>query len=458
MRFASAHYARRGSAHILAVILLAVFASLAASLASEASMSLHKANNSTRVHVTQLEAESGLAYLSLALRQIVLPPDEGQTMLDNLAEALQARLNGTANLAGQSVGYDGTTITVPMISTGEEQGFWASITLNSDGTVRLSVTGQEHGLTRGVRMHFAPVATRSAVCDTGVASKGKLTLGGGSRIGGVNDPSEASVLSATYSFPEAASLTGTCQIDGDLYISNPAAYVTMTGNVSVGGESSSDPGILDHVHIGAGDVQFPAADTSVFEAFATNTMDASTPLTEGMTLTNVRILANTNPNFSGDTHLLGVVFIETPNRVTFTGQVTITGVIVTQDAGEGALDDNYIRFSGGTTSLGVENLPDEPQFAGLKQLPGTFILAPGFAVKFSGNFGTINGTMAADTFEYAGTAGGTVDGWVIGWGQGGVKLGGDTYLNVDRSGLDELPRGFKLPLKLSPAAGSYEEF
>lgn len=458
MRFASAYHARRGSAHVLAIILLAVFATLAASLASDASMNLRKASNDARVHVTQMEAEGGLAYLSLVLREVVLPPGEGQTMLDNLAAALQARLNGTANLGGHSVGYDGTTITVPMISTGDEQGFLAAITLNGDGTIRLSVTGEEHGCTRRVRMDFNTTPTRSGVCDTGVASRGKLTLGGNARITGVNDPSEANLLSATYSDTEAINLSGGCQIDGDLYVANPAAYVTMTGDVTVGGESASDPAILEHIHIGVQDVQFPAADPSVFEPFATNIVDASTPITEGMTLTNIRIAANTNPTFSGGTQFLGVVFIETPNRVTFAGNVTVTGVIVTQDAGEGALDDNYIHFSGSTTSQGVENLPDEPEFAGLKALPGTFLLAPGFAVKFSGNFATINGTMAADTFEYAGTAGGTVHGWVIGWGQTGVKLDGDAYLNIDHSGLEQLPQGFSLPLKLSPVPGSYEEF
>lgn len=91
-------------------------------------------------------------------------------------------------------------------------------------------------------------------------------------------------------------------------------------------------------------------------------------------------------------------------------------------------------------------------------LPGTFLLAPGFAVKFSGNFGTINGTIAADEFKYTGNAGGTVHGWAINWGDTELTMTGNANLEIDRSGLERLPEGFVLPMRLSPVPATYEEY
>ena len=49
--------------------------------------------------------------------------------------------------------------------------------------------------------------------------------------------------------------------------------------------------------------------------------------------TNVIIPPNTNPMFSGPTTIEGVVYIKQPNKVTFNGNCTITGVIVGENLG-----------------------------------------------------------------------------------------------------------------------------
>jgi len=153
-----------------------------------------------------------------------------------------------------------------------------------------------------------------------------------------------------------------------------------------------------------------------------------------------------------------VTFIDTPNEVTFLGDLDVIGPIVTEDAGDDALDQNRLHFSGNTSTHGAEALPDEAQFAGLKELPGTFLLAPGFSAQFTGNFGTINGTMAADEFGFTGDATGTVHGWVINWGDTEFTMGGNASLTIDHEGLDEKPFGFKMPSILSPLPETYEEF
>ena len=85
-------------------------------------------------------------------------------------------------------------------------------------------------------------------------------------------------------------------------------------------------------------------------------------------------------------------------------------------------------------------------------------MAPGFSVKFGGNFGTINGTIAADEFQYSGNARGTVHGWVLNWGDTELAMSGNARLTIDRSGLDELPSCFAVPSRLSPVPETYEEF
>ena len=454
------HAARqRGVAYVMALILLALVASLAAAFAAEVNMDLRQADNQLRLNKTRLQAESGIAFYSRTLQEIALPPGVvGQEALDALATSLRAKLDGTVNLVGQSVGYDGTQISIPHIVLDENgNGFSATLSLNPDQTVCLVVTGRDGSCTRRVRLDFRVVARKSVKFDYGVASKGKIKLTGNARVKGANDPAEADVLGGTYSDLEAAKLTGNCELDGDLVISNPNAHVTLIGNIAIGGASQQSGDIYDHVHIGVGEVEFPEADPSVFEVFATNVVDSSTVTSGNKTFSNIRILAGTDPTFAGNITLKGVVFVETPNKVKFAGNLNLIGVVITEDAGDGELDGNYIHFTGNTSTQGVESLPDQSEFAGLKVLPGTFLLAPGFSVKFAGNFGTVNGAMAADEFKIAGNAGGTVHGPVINWGDTEFMLTGNSNITIDRGGSFELPQGFTTGAGLSPMSGTYQE-
>ena len=451
--------ARPGSAYVLALLLLGVFASLAVALAAESGMNLRLADNQALVQAARLEAEGGMAYLTYLLRDVSVPSGVSpQQLLDAVAAAVQSQMDGTPNLGEDAVSYDQTSIDIPFIATADDRGFSATLSLDGE-QVRVAVVGRKGTCTRGVRMNFAASSSGSAEFDYGVATAGKLKIVGNARIRGANDPAEANVLVGTYTYNQAVRLIGNCEIGGDLFVSNPEATVSMTGNVSIGGESVWGGEIYDHIHIGVGPVQLPQPDPSVFEPFATNIVDGSTSTRGNRTFSNIRILAGTNPTFSGNITLKGVIFIETPNRVKFSGNVTITGVVVTQDAGDDATDSNYIHFTGNTTVRGVDQLPDEPEFAGLKQLPGTFLVAPGFSVKFTGNFGTISGAMAAEEFKFTGNAGGTVHGVVIVWGDNEFKLTGNSYLTIDLSGGTQLPPGLVLGGgALRPLPETYEEF
>lgn len=448
---------RKGAfACILALILLAVMAALSVALAVGNNLGLVQGANQASIQRSLLQSESGLSYLIYILRGVTLPAQAtGQDLLNAMAAALQSRLNGTANLAGAQVTVLGSTISIPAIATGQGH-FSATISLTADNVVNLTVAGSDGKTTRSVGLSFNPEGGRSPVFDYGIASRSAISLTGNASVLGANDPNEAKILSTTYSTLESFRLTGNCRVDGDLYSANPDSYATLTGNVTVGGTSGS--AIQDHVHIGVDNAEFPEPDPTVFEPFATNIVDANTPTSGNLTFTNIRIKANTNPTFSGNTTIRGVVFIEAPNQVRFTGNLNLTGLIVTEDAGENVYTTNTIRFTGNTTFKGVEQLPETAEFAQLRQMTGTSLLAPGFGVTFTGNFGSVGGCMAADAFTWTGNASGTIHGSIINYSDSAFTLTGNSRITIDRSGTPQTPPGFAVPQRLSPVASSYREY
>ena len=454
---------RSGMAMILALALLTVMASLAVAFSLSAASSLRQADNLQKIDSAQCQAESGLAFHSYLLRHLTVPTGvTGSDLVLAVATGLRGRLDGTATLDGLSIVNDPNTILIPNIATSDTAGFSAVLSLTEDAgdALQLVVTGHSGLVTRRVSAQFQ---LRSIACsifgDYGIASRGKVAMSGNARVSGANDATEANVLSATYSDDEAIAMSGNCEIAGDLSISNPDGYASLSGNVSIGGVSASSEEIDSHIRTSVGQVEFPEVDPTVFERFATNTVDGSTATSGNVTFDNIRILAGTNKTFSGNITLTGVIFIEVPNNIHFSGNVTITGVIVTQDAGDNNHDDNTIKFTGNTTARGVDQLPELPQYAGLRQLPGAFLLAPGFGAEFTGNFGTVSGWMAADQFKFTGNAGGTVKGGVINYGDTEFELTGNSNLTIDRSGAPPVPSGFHGPttatLALQP--GTYCE-
>jgi hypothetical protein len=435
-------------------------ATMAVAFSMASNAGVQQARNLAGIQQAQLQTESGLSFLTYLLRHgVVRTGTRGQDLLDAAANALGTALNGTATLGGGSVLYDGNTIVVPPIVTGGAgEVFSATLALDGNDAVCLLVTGTSRGVTRRASIDVKLIDGTSGIFDFGVASKGKISMTGNAQVEGANNPAEANVLAATFADQEAVSLTGNCSIQGDVSISNPDGYASLTGNVSIGGHSASSPEVLDHIHVGTGQVDFPEVDPNVFEPYATNIVDASTSTSGNKTFENIRIKANTNKTFSGNITLKGVVFIETPNQIHFSGNLNMTGVLVTQDAGEGNYQSNTIKFSGNTTVRGVEQLPDEPQFAQLKELPGAFLLAPGFGVEFVGNFGTVSGCMAADQFKFTGNAGGTVKGGIINYGDTDLTLVGNSHLIIDRSGTPQRPAGFNLPARFSVLGDSYREY
>ena len=471
---------RKGIAAVLAVLLLTVLTTLAVGMISLGDMRAQQSKNWQRAVEARLAAESGLSYMTYELSDCYVTSPGGDELLAEVAAHLSGKLDGTATLGGGSVSYDADAgvISVPEVDGPGPGTFDATLWLVDGSRIRFQVTGRAEGLERTISLDYNASGTPGspgepeippeiyAFFGHGIASRSKITMTGNASVTGQNSPDEAEVLSATYSDDEAIKLTGNVDIAGDAYISNADGYASLSPNVTVGGVSARDDEIWDQVHTGIGPVEFPEVDPSVFEPFAVNTYAGGGG---NQTLENIRIPADTNPTISGNTTIRGVVYIEAPNKVHFSGNTDIIGVIVTEDAGEGVYDENTIKCSGNTAIQGVEYLPDTPEFADLREITGSCILAPGFGVQFPGNFGTLSGTIAADEFKFAGNAGGTVKGMVINYSDSEFKLVGNSSIVIDRSddvdrnedednqGKPAVPPGFAIPGKLTPLPATYSE-
>jgi len=479
IRRAPRRHERNGMAMVLALALLTVLAGLAVAFVSSSVGEINKATNVADIDGAQRQAESGLAFHSYVLRGVTVPAGvEGRDLVLAIATSLRSRLDGSSTLGGLSIVHDPNgpddandlnpmndpnTITIPSIVTSDRTNFNATLSLTGEegNVLSLNVTGRSGFVSRSIGVDFALQGTdgSSFFADFGIASRGTVRMTGNAKVRGANDPSEANVLAATYSDDEAIKLTGNCSIEGDLAVSNPDGYVSMAGNCKVAGISGGDEDVYDHIHTGVGEMEFPEVDPTVFEPFATNVVDASTSTSGNKTFNNIRIAAGANKTFSGNITLNGVIYIEVPNNIHFSGNVNINGVIVTQDAGDGQHGSNTIKFTGNTTVRGVETLPEEPQFSELRQMPGAFLLAPGFSTQFTGNFGTVSGQMAADEFKFAGNAGGTIKGGIINYGDTEFKLTGNSELIIDRNDVPPVPPGFTTAgtASLSIQPGTYRE-
>ncbi len=443
-----------GFAYIVGLIVLTMLMVLAVAFVAATDTNLSISNNCRSGMDAQLAAESGLAFMLERLRSVRLPNETTHaTFASDLLAGLAQVLNGTANLAGQAVTNDGTTISVPDIQT-DNGTFRCWFSWIDDKQCRLVVQGSARQLQRRVAMELALEIKRPLVFDYGLASRGQITISGNAKILGVNHPWEASVLSATQLHNDAIRLDGGVTVDGDLYTAGQDTYITLEGSPTVAGTTDPEE-MAEHFHEGVDTPDFPQIETSHLVPLAVNVIDANTNLSAGV-YNNIRIAAGTNPDFTSDVVLNGVVYVEAPNIVRFRGQTTINGLIVTQDK-DLPLELCQLDFAGGVHANGVELLPDTSEFTAVKEYTGSFIIAPGFGAVFSGNFGTVNGAIAADQLTFAGTAEGTVNGTVIGLEDLPTMLGGNVIIRVNREGDGSTAAGFLESFALIPQPESYSE-
>lgn len=455
----SVHSKNRGAVLIISMIFLVIFSAMAVSMAALSGTNVQLAYNQCNADRARACAESGFDVIRFWLNQVSIP---GTTLeadrFNQIAGSLQNELT-TNCITNVAASYEASVITIPCVTLDSANGssFSSTITQLDADTVQIDVTGTYGSITRTIRAHYNLKERANNVFDFGVATKGPLSLSGNIELDGINVSVEASVYIESENSNLALSIIGNSQIAGDVSIVNPIATVDLQGGqAGIGGETGQ-AAVDNHVSFGVPPSEFPEPNPIQFEPYVTSIVDANTDTSADATFENVRILANTNPTFSGNTILKGIVYIETPNVVEFTGSADVTGIIV----GDGDIQDNssvnQIIFRGDVDSHPVTELPEEAQFDGLHDQTGTFVMAPGFDVSFGGSFSTLSGAIAGNGIEFFGNAGGTINGSVINYSDEEMTLSGNSDLLFNRSGLTEVPAGFEPEIVLDYNPSSYSE-
>lgn len=455
MRFLKFYQKHSGAALIISLVFVMLFSAMAVSMATISGSNLQIANNQQKANRALQAAESGFDIIRFWLDRAAIPGTTSPS--DRFALLAQALQNDTTN-NGASIltpSYSGSTMTISTVSLNSSQSQSFSIEIQSitNDLMQIEVTGRCGSITRVIRVNYAYGYRANNVFDYGVATRGALNLSGNILLEGANISLASDVYIESANQDLALSITGNSQIAGDVTIANPDAYVDLQGGqAGIGGETGQDA-IDNHVTTGADEVEFPAPNPAHFLQYVQNTYDPAET-----TFENIVIPAGTNPSFGGGVVLNGIIYIETPNVVTFTGNATITGLIV----GDGNINDNsgtnQIIFDGTVDSNPVTDLPaGQSQFDGLRDETGTFLMAPGFSTSFSGNFATLNGAIAANGIAFSGTAGGTINGSLLNYSDTAMTFGGTANLLFNRSGLTEIPAGFEPELVLYYDSDSYSE-
>ncbi len=445
----------QGSVLILALMFIAMFSALAVALGTISGSNVQLADNFRKADTTRCSAESGLEVMRYWMSKVVLTgaPEE---RFNELEAILRSQL--PANLADRLT-RDGSTMRitdVPLLSSAG-QSFTAVLTLIDVNDIQLDITGRYGSLARKVGSGFILAYRADNVFDFGIATKGPLNLTGNVEFDGYTIAVACNAYIDCDTQP-ALSVIGNCDIGGEVSLRNSNPDLFLRGNYTIGGEG--DPAALTHIHKGVPPSEFPPMNPTPFFTYATgaygHTLSAEDP-TSGASYDNLHIPPGRNPSFSGTTTLQGVVFIETPNVVTFSGNVTIRGIIVTNGSSTDNSGDNQINFTGNVTSHPIDELRHEAKFEGLHSQTGTFLLAPGFKASFGGNFGTVAGAIAANGLCFYGNAGGIVDGSVINYSDAPLEMTGNSDLRIDRTTTEKLPAGFMSRTVLQYDPSSYSE-
>jgi hypothetical protein len=454
------HSHRSGMASVLAMLYLVLFSTLAIGFYAATTTSGQTSDNYRRIAEAQMAAESGMQFVryQLAMMDIpaATPPDQ---LFATAYTQLCNNMNNTGNLGTNTVGLSGSTIYIPSntsqtITLGNNLTFHARIVEQQNGQqLRVIVNGfGTSGLKRTLQLDYAVAQRASAIFDYGVASKSAITMNGNVKIQGKTNATDGSVLSATLSTNTPLSMIGSCAISGDVSMVNPNANISVSSSSSIAG-STNPATYASHVHVGVDSPEFPTIDTTAFVPYATNNITVSHPA--GKNFSNIRIKANANPSFASNTTIQGVIYIETPNKVSFGGNLTLQGVIVTQNNPTGDTSTNTLSFAGNVSASGVQTLP--ASFGNLRNLTGAAILAPDFAVSFGGNFGTIGGSIIASKMSFSGNAGGTVIGSVINLNDTAMTLAGSSDIIIQSQGTSQFPAGVKFGSNYAPLPGTYLE-
>lgn len=435
---------RNGSVMVLCIIVLAVVSVLAVGLAGISAANLTIADNQQKSNLAFANAESGFEVMRYWLSRARIPSSTPPAQyVSTIIAVVRGDLaaNGIANFV---VGTDGAIPAVTLDSTGPQtfRGQWSADAVNP-ALLRVAAIGSSGPAVRTITVQFSVAPYHFPIFNYGIATKGALRFPQNPTLTGVTQNWEADVYVESAASLVAVQVGGNASFDGDIDIGNSQASVDFAGAVQIGGDLGQTA-IDKHVTIGAEPIAFPVPQTAPFRQYATGPILDSTCNynTSGITLTNAVIRAGTNPTFTGNgsVTIQGILFIEPPNIVTFAKNVVLQGLIV---APGDVLNPgtNAIRIQRNFASGGY---PVGSQFDALRQEQGSSILAPGFAVSFTGNFSSVNGVLAASSLYFSGNASAVIKGTMISYSPDPTLVQGNISMNFDRAAMVDIPAGFDL--------------
>jgi Tfp pilus assembly protein PilX len=453
----SVHQKRKGAVLIIAMIFVVIFSALAVSMATMSGTNTQIASNQQKVDCALGSAESGIDVERYWLDTVLFPANTPENKyFSTIMNTLEANMdaNSITNIVLKKA--LGTIAPVTLDST-TGQTFSGQMSISNTNPYMLEVyaTGGDGQITRTIRVDFEIEPFEWPIFNFGLATKGPINYTGNPTTLVASEAWEADIYVESSGSATALDVVGNTQFMGDIMIGNPAANVNFGADVIIDGDHNQDA-IDNHVHIGVDPVAFPEPDTARFIPYATgDVINSSTDLgAYGNSLINCSIAAGTNPVFPKSVTIQGILYIASPNIVTFTSNVALQGIIV--GAGDHTVDpatdrlDFLGNFASGPYPAGVE-------FDAIRQEEGSSIVAPGFGASFQGNFSTLEGVVALSGVVFTGNVNAQIKGTIINYSEQPMVIEGNASMNFDRAASTKIPAGFDTLRILNYDPSSYSE-
>ncbi len=451
-----AYYKRKASALIVSLMFVLIFSALAMSMMTMSGTNVQLASNHHNVNNALAAAQSGQEVVRYWLSQVLFSSSTPQAdYFSTIVAGVKNDLN-THGITNVTLQNDGSIGAVTLNSNaGLTFDGQIQIDSNQPTILRTRVTGHSRDIARTITILYNIQPYVFPIFNFGLATKGPVNFPGNPTITAVNSSWEADIFIESSSNPIAMLSIGNLNFDGNVNIGNPAANVDFQAAVQIAGDFGQ-PAIDNHVSIGMDSPEFPTPDTDRFRIYATGPIiDGSTDLTKGMTLVNATIKGGTNPVFEQSVIVNGLLFIESPNKVTFSRNMALNGIIVADgDVMNPDPASRRIDFMGNFAS---GPYPSDPQFDALRAEEGSSIIAPGFFTTFGGNFSTLEGVVAVSGVHFAGNVNAQIKGSIINYSNSPTVVEGNATMNFDRAGSTKIPAGFDLYRELDFVPTSYAE-
>jgi len=448
---------RNGAALIISMIFVVIFSALGISMVTMSGANLQIADNHHNLNAALTAAQSGQEVVRYCLSHVLIssatPADQ---YLSEIITAVQTDLTDNGVLA-ITLG-NGGSITATTLDSVSGRNFDAELLVDltpPTAVLQARVTGYSGEASRTITTSYNIQPYEFPIFNFGLATKGPLDFPGNPTIVAANEAWEADMFVESSGNPIAVHVGGNLNFDGEVNIGDTSANVDFVGDVQIAGDTGQTA-IDNHVSIGMDSPEFPVPDTGRFLQYATGpVVDSSTDLSKGITLVNATIAAGTNPVFDGTATIQGILFIESPNKVTFGSNVALQGMIVA--------DGNVNNPDPGTNSIDIlgnfasQPYPNDPEFDAIRQEEGSSIIAPGFAATFAGNFSTLEGVVAVSGAHFSGNMNAQIKGTIINYSGSATVVEGNATMNFDRANSVKIPAGFDLYRELDYEPSLYSE-